>query len=81
MIYITGDTHIPIDTHKLTTKCFPQQKTMTKSDYLIICGDFGGVWDDSNEEYYWRKWFFGHYHIDSHIDNKHIALFNSIELL
>ena len=56
MIYITGDTHIPVDIQKLSTKRFPEQKEMTKSDYVIICGDFGGVWDGSNEEKYWIKW-------------------------
>ena len=56
MIYITGDTHIPVDIQKLSTKRFPEQKEMTKNDYVIICGDFGGVWDDSNEEKYWIKW-------------------------
>lgn len=56
MIYITGDTHIPFDIGKLSTKLFPEQKEMTKSDYVIICGDFGGVWDRSNEEKYWIKW-------------------------
>mgnify|MGYP004543394643 CR=1 FL=1 len=56
MIYITGDTHIPIDIQKLSAKRFPQQKEMTKNDYVIICGDFGGVWDGSNEEKYWIKW-------------------------
>ena len=56
MIYITGDTHIPVDIQKLSTKKFPQQRDLTKDDYVIICGDFGGVWDDSNEEHYWIKW-------------------------
>ncbi len=56
MIYITGDTHIPQDIQKLSSKSFPQQKELTKSDYVIICGDFGGVWDGSNEEKYWLKW-------------------------
>lgn len=56
MIWITGDTHIPIDIHKLNAENFPEQKQMTKNDYLIICGDFGGVWDKSNEEMYWLKW-------------------------
>ena len=56
MIYITGDTHIPVDTSKLSTKRFPQQKYMTKNDYLIICGDFGGVWNASNQEKYYIKW-------------------------
>lgn len=56
MIYITGDTHIPIDINKLSTSNFPEQKQMTKNDYVIICGDFGGVWNNSKEEIYWRKW-------------------------
>lgn len=56
MIYITGDTHIPIDISKLNMTNFPEQKTLTKNDYVIIAGDFGGVWDGSKEELYWRKW-------------------------
>lgn len=49
MIYLTGDTHIPIDTLKLNNEYFPVQSTMSKNDYLIVCGDFGGVWDRSKE--------------------------------
>jgi DNA repair exonuclease SbcCD nuclease subunit len=56
MIYITGDTHIPIDIHKLSTTNFPKQKQMNKSDFVIICGDFGGVWNRSKEEIYWLQW-------------------------
>ncbi len=56
MIYITGDTHQSIDISKLNTKKFPEQKELTKSDYVIICGDFGMVWNNSKEEMYWRKW-------------------------
>lgn len=56
MIYITGDTHIPIDIHKLSVSNFGEQKSMTKNDVVIVCGDFGGVWDNSKEELYWRNW-------------------------
>lgn len=56
LIYITGDTHIPTDIQKLNTKRFPEQKGLCEKDFVIICGDFGGVWDNSKEEYYWRKW-------------------------
>ena len=56
MIYITGDTHIPIDIKKLSTKNFPDQKNLTKSDFVIICGDFGGVWSGGAEDKYWLKW-------------------------
>ena len=53
MIFITGDLHGGHDFAKLNTRNFPNQKTMTKSDYVIICGDFGCVWDGSNEDKYW----------------------------
>lgn len=49
MIYITGDTHIPIDMAKLDINYFPVQENLSKKDYLIICGDFGGVWDRTKE--------------------------------
>ena len=42
MIFVTGDTHIPLDISKLNSEQFPQQKELTKNDYVIICGDFGG---------------------------------------
>lgn len=56
MIYITGDTHIPNDIKKLVQSNFQEQIKMNKNDYIIICGDFGGVWDNGEEELYWRKW-------------------------
>jgi DNA repair exonuclease SbcCD nuclease subunit len=61
LIYITGDTHIPIDIHKLSTRNFPIQSKLTKDDYVIIAGDFGGVWynpssDKYKEDLYWQNW-------------------------
>ncbi len=55
-IYITGDTHIPIDISKLSTRRWEEQKELTQNDFLIICGDFGGVWNNSKEDKYWQKW-------------------------
>lgn len=43
MIYITGDCHRNFE--KFDVDIFPEQKEMTKDDYVIICGDFGGIWD------------------------------------
>ena len=43
MIYITGDCHSNFE--RFNTRNFPEQKEMTKDDYVIICGDFGGVWN------------------------------------
>ena len=40
MIYITGDTHCPFDISKFKPHYFPEGQTLTKEDYVIICGDF-----------------------------------------
>ena len=56
MILVTGDTHANIDIHKLSSKKFPLGNSLTRKDYLIICGDFGLVWDNSKKEKWWREW-------------------------
>lgn len=57
MIYITGDVHGAISIgRRLNTKNFPQQKILTKEDYVIIAGDFGLVWANDKEDQYWLKW-------------------------
>lgn len=57
-IFITGDIHGEIDIHKLNSKSFPEGNNLTKEDYVIICGDFGLVWGNSQEKIsqYWQKW-------------------------
>lgn len=53
-IYVTGDTHgskphgfFSFDgfMRRFNISSFPEQKEMGKEDYVVICGDFGGVWD------------------------------------
>lgn len=44
MIYLTGDTHIPYDIGKLSLEAFPEQKQLSRSDYVIVLGDFGLLW-------------------------------------
>ena len=56
MVFITGDTHIPHDIHKLKGNRFRKQSELTPNDFVIICGDFGGVWDGGKEEQYWLTW-------------------------
>lgn len=51
MIYITGDTHGELE--KFKTKEF---KKLKKTDYLIILGDFGFIWDGSKAEKSKLKW-------------------------
>ena len=45
MIYITGDTHGELKKFKEK-----QMKKLKKGDTLIICGDFGFIWDGSKNE-------------------------------
>ena len=58
-IFLTGDTHIPIDIKKLNSKNFKLGNTLTKEDYVIVLGDFGLIWNyiqsDKTEEH-WKKW-------------------------
>ena len=67
MIFVTGDCHA--DFHRFTTGNFPEQAEMTREDYVIVCGDFGGLWWDAGnpkfinysrnyikEQEHWLKW-------------------------
>ena len=54
MIYITGDTHANFS--RLEEDKFPIQSEMTKNDYVIICGDFGGIWNYIVESMYEKQW-------------------------
>lgn len=56
-IFITGDTHG--DFTRFRPALFSQQLRLTKEDYVIICGDFGGVWDNGPEDQYWLDWLEG----------------------
>ena len=48
-VYVTGDTHH--DFSRFEEGSGAQWHTPPKEgDYLIICGDFGGVWDGSGDE-------------------------------
>ena len=55
-IFITGDTHGSLELKRLSNKNFPIAKTLTKEDTVIICGDAGFMWDNSNETKYWDDW-------------------------
>ena len=56
MIYVTGDTHRGIDIEKIN------RVQLKEGDYLIIAGDFGGIWygnkrDDMILDWYGNKKF------------------------
>lgn len=72
MIFVTGDTHS--DVTRLSTKNFPEQKHLTKDDFVIILGDFGLIWDKDKEsgyEKYWLDWLDGKPFTTLFIDGNH----------
>lgn len=70
-IFITGDLHGEIDIRRLNTAGFPEQKDLTKDDYLIIAGDFGLLWQGSKEEKFWLKWLETRNYTTLFIDGNH----------
>ncbi len=48
MIYVTGDTHG--DINRFNDVNMSGESSWTKDDFLIICGDFGFIFKDNNEE-------------------------------
>ena len=51
MVYVTGDMHG--DRMRFNTK---EIKKLKQGDTLIVCGDFGFVWDDTRAEKSFIKW-------------------------
>lgn len=70
-VFITGDTHCPIDIHKLNSKNYPLGNTLTKSDVLIICGDGGFVWSDDKRDKWWIEWISNKPWTTVYIDGNH----------
>lgn len=54
MLYFTGDCHAEW-ANKFSTDAFPEQKEMTRDDFIIVCGDFG-IWHDTKTEKWWLNW-------------------------
>lgn len=56
-LFLTGDIHgFSADLTKLTSKRFSIYDQLTRDDYVIICGDFGGVWDGAGQDRYLQNW-------------------------
>ena len=72
MIYVTGDCHS--DFVRFNKENFPEQKVMTKDDYVIICGDLGGVWnknEESKREKWWLDWLENKSYTTLFVDGNH----------
>lgn len=78
-IFVTGDIHASYDIAKLSESCFDTTE-LTKDDYVIICGDFGLVWNNSASEQYWLRWLDARPFTTLFIDGNHegFSLLNSL---
>ncbi|QHJ85021.1 MAG: hypothetical protein [Bacteriophage sp.] len=77
MIFVTGDCHG--DYRRFNMENFPEQKKLTKSDYVIIAGDFG-YWTPSKEQDYWLDWLNKKSFVTLFIDGNHES-FDDLEKL
>lgn len=77
-IFVTGDIHASYDIAKLSESCF-DTAGLTKDDYVIICGDFGLVWNNSASEQYWLRWLDARPFTTLFVDGNHegFSLLNS----
>lgn len=70
-LYVCGDTHGQIDLFKLTSKNFKEGKSLNKNDYVLICGDFGAVWNNDKIDIFLREWFDGKPWTTLFVDGNH----------
>lgn len=58
-LFVCGDTHRTIDIMKIASINFPIQNELDKSDILVICGDWGCIWGETDDknciDYYENK--------------------------
>lgn len=54
MIFVTGDTHG--DFRRFSSDDFPDGRDLSRNDFVIILGDFGGVWDGGSRDVWWLDW-------------------------
>ena len=69
MVFVTGDCHA--DFQRFVGRNFPGQSSMHRSDTMIICGDFGGVWYDSADERGWLDWLSSRKYTTCFVDGNH----------
>lgn len=56
-VFVTGDTHRDPQTFfNFLIDYGDNGNKLTKNDYLIICGDFGFIWNSGSLDNYWLNW-------------------------
>ena len=58
-IFVTGDVHAFNDYGKINHFRKLMRDDLTLNDYLIICGDFGIIWDGDDHDLYFKKQVYG----------------------
>lgn len=56
MVYVTSDLHGAFDIRKINPRESEVAQKMQAGDYLIVCGDFGCVWDGASNDNFWLNW-------------------------
>ena len=69
IIWVTGDTHGDW-IHRVNVDSFPEQREMSKDDYVIILGDFG-IWRDSPQQRWYLNWLEEKHFTTLFIDGNH----------
>lgn len=57
-LFVTGDTH-GTGINRLSGRNWPMGRQLDKDDYVVVCGDFGLVWNAAGEdptEKWWLDW-------------------------
>lgn len=70
-VYVTGDTHSYMDVGKITPSRWQESNNLKEADTLIICGDFGFIWDNSFTDRWWLQWFLRRPYITCFIAGNH----------
>lgn len=60
-IFVTGDVHGDCDYDKLKRFRTLLRDELTLDDYLIICGDFGVLWDGGRQDNYFKEKVYGNF--------------------
>ena len=79
VIWITGDTHGDW-IHRLNMDSFPEQREMTKDDYVIVLGDFG-IWRDSPQQRWYLNWLEEKHFTTLFIDGNHECFHKDTDIL
>jgi len=58
-LFVTGDVHADRDYRKIKKFRDTMKPSLTLDDYLVICGDFGVIWDGNEHDKYFKEQVYG----------------------